>query len=254
MVVAEGEGAAVRRRTRDRVNTVGQKMPTIPKAVIFDFDGVILKSADIKTQAFLSLFADYPEYRDRILRYHLDNLGVSRYKKFEWIYSQLLRTPLENAERERLGAAFAEIVLGKVLACDYVEGAWACLEALSGRRDLFVASGTPQEELEFIITKRGLRHFFREIWGTPTTKVEIIKSILDRHGFQKDDVVFIGDGLSDYKAASDVGIPFIAVDNRTSDVDWKELGLKALVDLNDLLDMLDMNEIAIGARDDGTEK
>ena len=222
-------------------------MPT-PKAVIFDFDGVILKSADIKTQAFLSLFADYPEYRDRILRYHLDNLGVSRYKKFEWIYSQLLRKPLENEERERLGAAFAEIVLGKVLACEYVEGAWACLEALSRCQDLFVASGTPQEELDLIITERGLRHFFREVWGTPTTKVEIIRSILDRHRFQKEDVLFIGDGLSDYKAASDVGISFLAVDNGTKDVDWKELGLEAMVDLNDLLDMLDTNEIAVRSR------
>src|SRR5688500_11982342 len=109
MVAAAGEEAAIRRRTINRVNTVEQEMPTIPKAVIFDFDGVILKSVEIKTQAFLSLFADYPEYRDRILRYHLDNLGVSRYKKFEWIYSQLLRMPLENEERERLGAAFAEI-------------------------------------------------------------------------------------------------------------------------------------------------
>ena len=37
-----------------------------PKAVIFDFDGVILESSNIKTEACLELFEDYPEHRAAI--------------------------------------------------------------------------------------------------------------------------------------------------------------------------------------------
>jgi beta-phosphoglucomutase-like phosphatase (HAD superfamily) len=48
------------------------------RAIVFDFDGVILESADIKTNAFRALFASYPEHVDQIVDFHLRNAGVSR--------------------------------------------------------------------------------------------------------------------------------------------------------------------------------
>src|SRR5688500_11624263 len=75
----------------------------VPSAVIFDFDGVILESANIKTEAFLTLFADHTEHREAIRGYHVRNVGISRFRKFEWIYSELLKTPLCEAESIRLG-------------------------------------------------------------------------------------------------------------------------------------------------------
>lgn len=223
-----------------------QAEPARTKAVIFDFDGVIVESADIKTQAFLDLFAEYPEHRARILRHHLDNLGISRYRKFEWIYSELLRRPLTDQEKERLGSTFSGLVLNKVLSCEFVPGALASLDALRAtNRSLFVASGTPQEELEIIIEKRGLVSFFEEIWGTPTTKVDIISSILARFQLDKSEVVFVGDGLSDFNAASKVGIPFIGRDNGTGDVDWQGLGIEPVDDLMNLVEKLDMGELAV---------
>lgn len=222
---------------------------TRTKAVIFDFDGVIVESADIKTQAFLELFAEYPDHRARILRHHLDNLGISRFRKFEWIYSELLRRPLSDEERERLGSAFSGLVLNKILTCHFVPGAVSCLEALrTTHHSLFVASGTPQEELEIIIEERGLAPFFEEIWGTPTTKVEVISSILARFELDQAEVVFVGDGLSDFNAASEAGIPFIARDNGTGDVDWHSLGIEPLPDLTTLLEKLDMGDLAVENR------
>jgi beta-phosphoglucomutase-like phosphatase (HAD superfamily) len=49
------------------------------QAVIFDFDGVIVESMDIKTQAFVELFRDHPEHHETIVRLHLENGGMSRY-------------------------------------------------------------------------------------------------------------------------------------------------------------------------------
>ena len=45
------------------------------RAVVFDFDGVIIESGDIKTEAFLELFAAYPEHLPAIKRHHLDHLA-----------------------------------------------------------------------------------------------------------------------------------------------------------------------------------
>jgi phosphoglycolate phosphatase-like HAD superfamily hydrolase len=215
------------------------------RAVFFDFDGVILESADIKTEAFLDLFADYPEHREAILRYHLDNIGISRFRKFEWIYSHLFGRPLEENESRHLGEAFSSIVLGKILTCDYVPGAIECLKALEGSVALFVASGTPQQELELIIEKRGLTSFFTEIWGSPATKVEIVRSVLERFSFERREVLFIGDGLSDYQAAAEVGIPFLARESGTGDIDWRAIGAKQVSDLKGIPRCLGIGELTM---------
>jgi phosphoglycolate phosphatase-like HAD superfamily hydrolase len=203
----------------------------MPKAVIFDFDGVILESADIKTEAFIELFSEYPEHREEILRHHLDNQGISRFRKFAWIYGELLGKDLEEDESRRLGKAFSRIVFEKILACSFVPGAAEILESLEGRCLMFVASGTPQEELDRIIDSRGLSRFFHEVWGTPLEKVEIIRSILDRYGFREDDVLFVGDGLSDYEAAKKTGIPFFARVVPAMSHHWEELGVQGAPDL-----------------------
>ena len=163
---------------------------TIPKAVIFDFDGVILESASIKSEAFLDLFADHPMHRDAILDHHIENLGVSRYRKFEWIYREMFCRPLDEEESRRLGESFSTIVLDRILSCPFVPGALEFLESLAPLTSLFVASGTPQDELNNIVDARGLKHYFREVWGTPKSKVEIIESILSRFGIDSSEAVF----------------------------------------------------------------
>ncbi|KFI34550.1 hypothetical protein HX99_01395 [Peptococcaceae bacterium SCADC1_2_3] len=47
------------------------------KAIIFDFDGVIIESAEIKTRAFELLFAGYPDKVKEIIAYHKKNMGGS---------------------------------------------------------------------------------------------------------------------------------------------------------------------------------
>ena len=219
-----------------------------PKAVIFDFDGVILESADIKTEAFLDLFADYPEHRQSILRYHLDNVGISRYRKFEWIYSQLLGIPLDDDQSKHLGRAFSDIALGKILTCSYVPGALECLQSLSERTRLFVASGTPQDELDLIVERRGLRRFFTGVFGTPRTKVEIIEALLSSFGITADQAVFIGDGLSDYQAASATGVPFIARESPSGTVEWSIFGVPVVSDLHQVLPLIGFD---VGSRNPG---
>ena len=54
--------------------------------IIFDFDGVILNSHKIKTQAFYQLFKNYgKKIAIKSKNYHINNAGVSRYIKFKYI-------------------------------------------------------------------------------------------------------------------------------------------------------------------------
>jgi phosphoglycolate phosphatase-like HAD superfamily hydrolase len=178
------------------------------KAILFDFDGVIAESVDVKTEAFRELFANEPEYLPAILSFHLANGGMSRFTKFEIIYRDFLHRPLSAQRSEELGNRFSELVKEKVVISPYVPGALEFIEKYALSMPLFIASGTPQNELIEIISRRGLSGFFCEAHGTPRTKTEIIQDILERHDMTPIEMSFIGDAMNDYKAAVQVGLPF----------------------------------------------
>lgn len=183
------------------------------RAIVFDFDGVILESHDIKTEAFLTLFADFPGRLEEIRKYHLENAGISRYVKFEHITRGILGLPYTDADRERLGAGFTRLTHERILACSEVRGAGELLRGLRHRVLRAVASGTPQDDLRQIVRERGMTEWFDEVWGTPRTKTEILRDLLARHAWTPGQVLMVGDAMSDYKAAREAGVRFLAREN-----------------------------------------
>ncbi len=201
-----------------------------PEAIFFDFDGVILDSADIKTEAFVELFNHYPQHIDRIKAYHLANAGISRFVKFEWIYSQILEKTLSASESTRLGADFSAIALKKILAAPFISGALELLENCKGMIPCFIASGTPEEELKFIVGERNIAIYFNEICGSPSTKAEIVNSLTDKYKLINSNCWFIGDASSDYEAAKQTSLNFIARTSHSMDSYWKQQQSILIVD------------------------
>lgn len=220
--------------------------PTFPdaaalRAVFFDFDGVILESVAIKDQAFGELFSDLPEHVDRILEHHRAHLGHSRFEKFEWVYRAVLGKALGDRESLELGERYSALVESRVLSCPMVPGACALLKALSDRLDCWVVSATPQQELERIIEKRRLGHYFRGIHGAPPAKAETFATLLTRHGLAPHEVLAIGDGLSDYRAAEAARVHFVARTSDSSYQDWTSIPVPAISSLAELLGPLGLD-------------
>ncbi|HOW28631.1 MAG TPA: HAD hydrolase-like protein [Elusimicrobiota bacterium] len=183
--------------------------PSSIQAVIFDFDGVILESADIKTEAFRELFSFSPRHQKRIVDYHVRHAGIDRFRKFEHIYRTIIKAPLCKEQKRRLGAKFSRIVYQKVLECPFVPGVLQFLKRNHRRMQLFVISGTPQNELKLIIKKRELDRFFKRVYGSPRTKTESTINVLNRFRLIPSQTRFVGDALADYDAAKKYHIPFI---------------------------------------------
>lgn len=209
------------------------------RALVLDFDGVVLESADVKTHAFVALYSAYgEEFTAKVRAYHLQNLGISRFTKFEWIAKNLLGSELTDRERRELGERFTALALEGVLDAPFVPGADRTLPRLAEMLPLFVASGTPDDELKTIVTKRNIGPWFREVHGTPRDKPSILRDLLARYELRADEVLFVGDGVSDFKAAREVGVEFLARDTLDLHDQWLEHGVPRVADLSTLHDLV----------------
>lgn len=179
------------------------------KAIVFDFDGVLVESAEIKTEAFRELFSKWPDNVDDIAAYHLGHMGITRYVKFKYIYESILHLPYSDEVGRALGEQFARLVVEKVKQAPFVNGAVDFLENHYKTHLLFVVSGTPQDELRDIVTGRKLGRYFRGVFGSPAAKPEIIRKILSDYGLQHQEVIFVGDASSDRVASKETDINFI---------------------------------------------
>lgn len=180
-------------------------------AIIFDFDGVVVESGEIKTQAFANLYRDYGEtVMAEVAKYHVLNGGMSRYEKFRYFQETLLeRPPLTPDEERQLDRRFSELVMEAVIASDAVPGAAELIRREAGRIPLFVASGTPEEELNMIVIRRGLASYFTAVRGSPTPKQKLIADILSVYGLSPERVLMIGDALIDYQSAQLNNVSFL---------------------------------------------
>jgi len=183
------------------------------QAVFFDFDGVILDSVNVKTEAFAQMFRSYgPEVEQAVVAYHLAHGGMSRFEKFRFYYNDILRMTVSEDELQALGENFSDLVLMKILAAPFVAGASETLTMLAAASvPAFVVSGTPDEEVKFIVEKRGLADYFREVHGSPRYKDEILRDIIGRWGYEPANCLFLGDAMTDYKAACAVGTRFLGI-------------------------------------------
>lgn len=179
-------------------------------AIVFDFDGVLVESVDVKTQAFAELYRTHGEtVVEQVVAHHLANGGVSRFEKFRYFHSNILGVPLRAEEEVKLGERFSSLVEDAVVAAPYVAGAREFLENNSIRLPMYVASGTPQQELQRIIARRGMAQYFREIYGSPAVKGLILQKIVQDNGCDPNCILMVGDAMTDYEGALQAGTSFI---------------------------------------------
>ncbi len=122
------------------------------KAIIFDFDGVIVESVHVKTEAFAEIYrSNGKEIVQKVVEHHLANGGVSRFEKFRLYHKEFLGIDLNEQEVEELAKKFSNLVLKKVINAPYVKGAYEFISRHNSNYDLFISSGTPRDEMLTIL-------------------------------------------------------------------------------------------------------
>jgi phosphoglycolate phosphatase-like HAD superfamily hydrolase len=208
---------------------------TLPcDAIVFDFDGVIVDSTALKLEAFVTLYRPYGEaVVEAVKDYQLAHGGISRIPKLRYFEEELLGRPATEERLAELAARYNAMVEEAVVAAPAIAGAEAFLRRHAGRLPMFVASGTPEEELVRIVERRGLAEYFMEVRGAPAIKEAIVAELLPAHGLTADRTVFVGDATTDYHAAAHHGMPFVGV-VAEGGVDLFPPGTTVIRDLRDL--------------------
>lgn len=180
-----------------------------PKVLVFDFDGVLLESVDVKDEAYRDLFADTTaEQSQAVYDFHRATPGIHRRVKVERILTEVLNRLADEAIVDSALERFREIVWERLMECPEVPGVRAFLEAHE-HLPKYVVSAAPHEELQELARARDLARYFRDVLGSPPGKAELLASILQQEGVSPGDTTMYGDKLADLRAAEDVGVHFV---------------------------------------------
>ena len=191
--------------------------------VVFDCDGVLLDSNEIKTQAFReSLPNQPPQLVEELVNYHQETGGVSRYVKLEYFFKHLKGesddSQCASLVQEALNL-FGSFCYNSLKSCDEIRGVRDTLNKLSNSSiPLAVVSGSDQNELRDILAKRELSGHFEHILGSPKSKIENM-SHLENNGFFRTKGVLFGDSRADLDAAEAFALDFVFVRGKS---EWKD--------------------------------
>lgn len=211
-------------------------------SIIFDCDGVILDSNKIKTNAFYDVAKNYDkEAAIKLVEFHRENGGISRYEKFNLFINELLPNKKEiNKETmlTKLLNEYKQAVKNGLLNCNICSDL-NLLKNFTKKISWSVVSGGDQKEIKFIFKKRNIDFYFEGgIYGSPSTKENIFKKGLEERTF-KNPALYIGDSKYDYLSASKYNIDFVFLSIWTEFKNWKEYtSQREIPTINRLKDLL----------------
>ena len=184
------------------------------KGIIFDFDGVIAESVQVKTNAFAELYKHYStDVVKKVIEHHEANGGISRFEKIKLYHESFVNKAITNEEIEELANQFSKLVVRKVIDSPYVPGVFKYIQKCYKKYKLFISTGTPTEEMKQILEGREIAQYFAEVYGSPEKKTVHIEKVINKYNYLPKELIFYGDANTDINAAKQASVPFVLIKN-----------------------------------------
>ena len=188
---------------------------SVIKNIIFDFDGVILNSVPVKTEAFRKLFLGFDESKvDKLIAYHEENGGISRYEKIKYFFNVLMEQEITENEVEMYALKYSQLTKEELCSHRYIiEDTIHFIRNNHKQYNMHIASGADEKDLKYICEQQHISSFFVTINGSPTKKDKIVENILKNNSYMHNETILIGDSINDYEAARVNQIDFYGYNN-----------------------------------------
>jgi phosphoglycolate phosphatase-like HAD superfamily hydrolase len=183
------------------------------RVAVFDFDGTLVDSNAIKRRCLDEVVADLPGGADALAIAR--RAGGDRYAMFAAV-ARRLRPDADASDTATFGRTLADDYTRRcftaIAAAPERRGAGAALDALARRGvRLWVASATPERDLAPLLRARGIDALFEGALGSPRTKLQSLRTVLEAEGVSPRQTVMVGDGDDDAAAAARAGTWYVAV-------------------------------------------
>lgn len=193
------------------------------KTLVFDCDGVVLNSNQLKTEAYYRVAVNYGanhEQAQALVDYHVRLGGISRFIKFRYFLHEIMHQPVTDDAMAILLESFAEEIHRELLTCEIAPGLLELREHTRDARWMLV-SGGDQAELRSLFIERGIDVLFDAgIFGSPDNKDVILERESDNGNLAKP-AIFFGDSQYDHEASGRAGLDFVFVSHWTELQDWQ---------------------------------
>jgi len=188
---------------------------------LFDCDGVILQSNQIKSNAMYQVALHFSDEKvaELFQQFHQENAGITRFIKFKYLFEILLNRRLFDDDYQQALVMFGQLCTEELIACPLTKGAEEFLLQRAGGESKFIISAGTEIELQHIFAKKGLDRLFSGIYGGPRTKFEIFSDVLACYPNSKS--IFFGDAKADYLVAKKFKIDFVFISDYTEFSDWR---------------------------------
>lgn len=185
------------------------------KTILWDFDGVILDSMKIKGDGFVELFKAYNNVcLIQMERYHYSHGGVSRFEKIKYFYKEILDKPISEDTVTQLADEFSNIIDKKLNnKKNLIKETVDFIKHNYQKYNFHIVSGAEHNELNKLCDSFELIKYFKSIDGSPIKKDLLVKNVIKKFDYKKNEVVLIGDAITDYNASKKNGIKFYGFNN-----------------------------------------
>lgn len=198
---------------RQEFDLSGPADATRIKAIAFDFDGVILDSVQLKADLFIDCYGGRLDESQKaaILAYQAQHGGMGRVEKFRHFERNVFGRIPDEATIADLANQYSTLLMARIASCSELPGARAFLERTSTQLSLHLVSGTAHHDLVAITAQRRLDRYFDTIVGSPTAKADAFAHIVRSGRWLPDQVLAIGDSMTEFHAAAHTGMPFVGI-------------------------------------------
>jgi phosphoglycolate phosphatase-like HAD superfamily hydrolase len=180
--------------------------------VIYDFDGVVLDTAQLKVDAFCQVYQqEDPDLVEAVRTFADNNGGMSRYEKFRHFEVSVFGRLGDPAAIDALCASYGRFVDDGVSKAAYINGAPECFAAIGPLAEQHIVSAAPENDVLTALRERDILHHFQSVSGAPKAKLIAFERILASSQLDARRVLAIGDSLAEYSAATQLGMPFLAI-------------------------------------------
>ena len=207
--------------------------------IIFDCDGVILNSNQLKIKAYYK--AAFPSYghelASSLTTYLINNTGKPRGHFIDYFLKNIVPPYISGlGYEELLNAVTLEIQKG-LMECEISPCLFKLREKTPDIKWLVVSGGVERELRNVFVNRSIFDLFDGGIYGGPMTKDEILASLFKKNHIRFP-ALFLGDSRYDYDVARKAKLDFLFVSGWSEFKDWqnycnrnKILSIKSLCDL-----------------------